>query len=511
VRYEAIVIGTGAGGGALAWRLAEAGRDVLLIERGPYLPREKANWDTKAVFTDGRYKTRETWRDKDGEAFRPGIHYYVGGQTKVYGAALLRMRERDFGDLRHKGGVSPEWPIRYADLEPYYAEAEKLFRVHGERGADPTEPWASGPYPHAPLKHDPRIAELADDLRRAGVTPFPLPVGIDLDENDRENSACVRCDTCDGFPCLVDAKSDAHVRCVRPALRRPGVALLTEAYVERLETDDSGRVVKRVVVVRDGRTETYEADLFVVACGAVNTAALLLRSRNDAHPRGLANKSGVVGRHYMCHHNSALLAISKRPNPTVFQKTLAFNDWYFGAEDADFPLGHVQMLGKSNAEMLREDAPKIAPGFALDFLAKHALDFWMTSEDLPDPDNRVTLDSDGTIRLSYVENNVEGHRLLRKKLQGLLENLGCEKRLIPHGIYLGKKVPIAGVAHQCGTVRFGRDPATSALDVDCRAHDVDNLYVADASIFPSSSAVNPGLTVIANALRVGDRVLARLA
>ncbi|HYC78620.1 MAG TPA: GMC family oxidoreductase, partial [Planctomycetota bacterium] len=495
----------------LAWKLAEAGRDVLLLERGGYLPREKANWDTKAVFSEGRYKAKESWLDRDGKPFHPGIHYYVGGQTKVYGAALLRMRERDFGEVRHFGGTSPAWPISYRDLEPWYGQAEALYRVHGERGVDPTEPWASTPYPHPPLAHEPRIAELADDLRRAGVTPFPLPVGIRLDESRREASPCVRCDTCDGFPCLVDGKADAHVTCVRPATSRPGFTLRTDAYVERLETDASGGAVTRAVVRRGGALETYEADVFVVACGAVNSAALLLRSTNDAHPRGLANRSGAVGRHYMCHHNSALLAISKRPNPTVFQKTLAFNDWYFDADDSDLPLGHVQMLGKSNAEMLREDAPRIAPGFALDFLAKHALDFWMTSEDLPDPENRVTLERDGTIRLSYVEGNLEGHRRLYGKLKALIERLGCEKHLFPQGVYLGKKIPIAGVAHQCGTVRFGRDPRTSALDPDCKAHDVDNLYVADASFFPSSSAVNPGLTVMANALRVGERILARLS
>jgi choline dehydrogenase-like flavoprotein len=343
-----------------------------------------------------------------------------------------------------------------------------------------------------------------------GHHPFHLPVGVDLDESDPEGGRCVRCDRFDGFPCLTDGKADAHVRCVRPALKHPNVTLRTHARVERLETDASGRSVTEVVVDRRGAEERYSAGVVVVSCGAVNSAALLLRSASDRHPRGLANSSDVVGRHYMAHLNSGVIAISQSPNPTRFQKTLGVNDYYWGAPDFDFPLGHIQMLGKSDRNILRGGAPWFAPGLALDYLAKHAIDFWLTTEDLPHADNRVTVDRQGRIHLAKVEHNLEPHRRLLGKLKGLLSDLGMHERLIPRWSVLDQRIPLAGVAHQCGTVRFGTDRATSALDVDCKAHDLDNLYVVDTSFFPSSSAVNPALTAMANALRVGDHLLERL-
>lgn len=508
--FDIVIIGTGAGGGTLAYHLAPSGKRILLLERGGYLPREKDNWDTRAVFVDSKYKAKETWYDKDGRQFHPGIHYYVGGNTKVYGAALLRFRKEDFGEIRHHGGISPAWPIGYGDLEPYYTRAERLYHVHGQRGLDPTEPPASQPYPYPPVRHEPRIQELFDDLRRVGHKPFFLPLGLLLDEESPQRSVCIRCDTCDGFPCLVNAKADSHITCVEPALAHPNVTLLTHAWVKRLDTSSSGREVKKVMVERHGQYEEYSADIVVVACGAINSAALLLRSANPKHPHGLANRSGVVGRHYMCHNNSAFVAISKPPNPTRFQKTIGLNAFYSHSPDWDYPLGHIQMLGKSNAQMFEAEAPAFVPGMALDVLARHALDFWMTSEDLPDADNLVTLNSQGEITLRYTENNLEGHRRLAAKLRGLLNKIGCEDRLLPCTFYLGKKIPIAGTAHQCGTIHFGHDPQTSALDVNCKAHDLDNLYVVDASFFVSSTAVNPALTIMANALRVGDHLLERM-
>ncbi len=511
MHYDVIIIGTGAGGGTLLHRLAPSGKSILVLERGGFLPREKDNWSPHAVLTESKYKAQETWFDAEGKAFHPGIHYYVGGQTKFYGAALLRMRERDFEEVRHADGISPAWPVGYAELEPYYTEAERLYRVHGERGSDPTEPWASAPYSHPAVSHEPRIQRLHDDLVRIGRKPFPLPMGVLLDERRPERSPCIRCETCDGFPCLVNAKSDAHVICVNPALKHQNVTLLTNALVTRLEVDGTGRDVRRVHVDRDGAKETYSADLVVVACGAVNSAALLLRSACDLHPRGLANRSGVVGRHYMCHNNSALIALSKDPNPTRFQKTLGLNDFYFGDDHYPFPMGHIAMLGKQDMESLRGGAPAFAPGIVLDAIGKHTLDFWLTTEDLPDPQNRVVLRDDGAIELRYRENNVEPHRRLTQKLKEMLEAIGCDHRhLIPHALYLGKKIPIAGVAHQCGTIRFGEDAERSALDRNGQAHDVENLFVADASVFPSSSAVNPALTIMAHALRLGDHILHRL-
>jgi choline dehydrogenase-like flavoprotein len=515
--YDVIIIGSGAGGGTLARRLAPSGRRILLLERGGWLPREKANWDSRAVNLEGRYQARETWKDADGKDLHPHTNYWVGGNTKMYGAALFRLRREDFGELRHHGGVSPAWPITYDELEPYYAEAERLYHVHGARGEDPTEPAASGPYPHPPVSHEPRLAQLSEDLAALELRPFHTPLGIQLDERSAHASRCIRCNTCDGFPCLVGAKSDAQVCGVEPALAYPNVTLLTGAKVTRLETTPSGREVTKVVVERDGQREEYSSSIVVVSCGAINSAALLLRSASDRHPHGLANGSGVVGRHYMGHVNSVMMAISRCPNPTVFQKSLSVNDFYFGAEDWPFPMGHISFVGKLDREALRGGAPPVVPGFSLEVMASHSLDFWLTSEDLPDPENRVTLDRDGNIVLAYTPNNEEAHRQLVRRLREALSRQrscpvhgrDCHQGLFARSLYLGQRIPLAGVAHQNGTIRFGRVPASSALDPDCRAHEVDNLYVVDASFFPSSAAVNPALTIMANSLRVGDRLLER--
>ncbi len=516
--YDVIVIGTGAGGGTLAYKLAPAGKRILLLERGDYVPREKDNWNPRVVNVEGKYQTKETWRDRDGKELHPHTNYWVGGNTKFYGAALFRLRKEDFGELRHHGGVSPAWPISYDELEPYYTEAERLYHVHGQRGEDPTEPPAGAPYPHPAVSHEPRIEQLSEDFARNGATPFHTPLGVMLDEASPHTSPCIRCNTCDGFPCLVHAKSDAQVVAVDPALSHPNVTLLTNSFVERLETSPSGREVTSVIVKRNGAREEFSADIVAVSCGAINSAALLLRSAGDKHPGGLANCSGVVGRHYMGHVNSVLMAISKCPNPTVFQKTLSVNDFYFGSKDWEYPMGHISFVGKLDGETLKAGAPAIAPGFTLDLMASHSLDFWLTSEDLPDPNNRVTLDREGNIVLAYTPNNEEGHKRLIAKLRDLMNQQRkcpmhgheCHQGLFARSLYLGQRIPLAGVAHQNGTIRFGRDPKTSALDANCKAHDLDNLYVVDASFFPSSGAVNPGLTIMANALRVGAHLIERM-
>jgi choline dehydrogenase-like flavoprotein len=360
------------------------------------------------------------------------------------------------------------------------------------------------------VAHEPRIQRLNDDLVRRGLKPFPVPLGVLLDEADPQKSACIKCETCDGYPCLLHAKSDAHVICVDPALEHPNVTLMTNAKVTRLTTSASGREVAGVLVERNGSHETFTGDIVVCAAGAINSAALLLRSANDRHPNGLANGSGVVGRHYMGHVNSVLLAISLSPNPTVFQKTLGLNDFYFGEDGFEYPMGHISFVGKLDAVALSAGAPAIVPGMTLELMAKHSLDFWLTSEDLPDPENRVTLDREGKIVLSYTPNNTAGHDRLIERLEYLLQHLDMRPRLIPRNLFVGTRIPLAGVAHQNGTVRFGRDPHTSALDVNCKAHELDNLYVVDGSFFVSSGAVNPALTIMANALRVGDHLLERL-
>ncbi len=512
--YDVIIVGTGAGGGTLAQKLAPSGKRILILERGGYVTREKDNWSSLAVNVQGKYQTKEVWRDREGRELHPHTNYCVGGNTKFYGAALFRLRRQDFSELRHHGGVSPAWPISYEDLEPYYMQAETLYQVHGTRGEDPTGPEASGPYVYPAVSHEPRMQQLSDHFASRGLHPFHTPLGIMLDEADPRKSACIRCNTCDGFPCLVFAKADAQVLGVDRALGYPNVHLKTNAKVDRLETSASGREVTKVVV----NGEAFFGNVIVVACGAINSAALLLRSANQQHPNGLANGSGVVGRHYMRHTNSVLMAVSKCPNPTVFQKTLSVNDVYFGGPDFDYPMGHISFVGKLNGDTLKAGAPALTPGYTLDLMANHSIDFWLTSEDLPDPANRVTLDRDGNIVLSYQPNNEEGHVRLIAALKNLLNQQTkctvhgheCPQVLFARSLFVGQRIPLAGVAHQNGTVRFGHDPGSSALDEHCKAHELDNLYVVDGSIFPASAAVNPALTIMANALRVGDHVLERM-
>ena len=512
--YDVIIVGTGAGGGTLARHLAPSGKRILLLERGDWLPREPSNWLAQDVFVDNRYVSEDTWYDPKGKAFQPQIHYFVGGATKLYGAALYRLREEDFSELNHHDGVSPAWPISYEELEPYYSKAEQLYEVHGEHGQDPTEPYASAPYPFPAVSHEPRIQQLSDDFEAAGYHPFHAPCGIRLNEQNMPYSACVRCQNCDGFPCAVHGKSDADVLGVRPALEYPNVTLLTNALAMRLETNDTGTAVSKIVVERNGVVEEFAGDLVVLACGAANTAKLLLVSATDEHPKGLANGSDQVGRNYMFHNSAAVLALSKDENPTIFQKTLGLNDFYFAGDGHDYPLGNIQMVGKSQAPMFHGEKPgetKLAPRWSLERIAKHAIDFWLSTEDLPRPENRVSVDRDGKLTLAYTATNDTPKQELYKQLHSMLAKLHMEPGHLFHRFaYMKNEIPVAGVAHQAGTCRMGTDPETSVLSADCRAHELDNLYVVDTSVFPSIGAVNPALTAMANSLRVGDHLLERL-
>jgi choline dehydrogenase-like flavoprotein len=515
--YDLIVVGSGPGGASLAQRLAPTGTKILLLERGDYLPRSVDNWDPQKVFVDAIYQSPETWYGKDGETFHPGLHYYVGGNSKVYGAALFRLRERDFDEITHKDGVSPAWPLKYAAFEPYYTEAEKLFHVHGQRGEDPCEPPASGAYPYPPVAHEPRIQAFDDSLRSDGLHPFHLPLGILLDEVDGQTtptSPCIRTPYFDGYPSPLNGKADAQVMCVDPMLAaHDNVTLLTNAYVSTLETDASGKVVSGVNVTRNGKPERYTADIVVVACGALSSALLLLRSASDKHPNGLANGSGQVGRNYMRHNQTILMAMLKEPNETVFQKTLGVSDYYFGADDWEYPLGLIQMCAVSHGAQIRGEALpswlEWMPKMPFETMARHSMDFWLSSEDLPRPENRIRYDGDKVI-LEIHEGDMEAHQRLTGKLEEMLSKQGAHPKLLERSLYLGKDIPIGGTAHQAGTACFGSDPACSVLDLDCKAHELDNLYIVDASFFPSIGAVNPTLTIIANALRVADRIAERL-
>jgi choline dehydrogenase-like flavoprotein len=346
------------------------------------------------VFQRRRYKNAEKWYDgATGRPFGPGVHYYVGGNTKVYGACLPRFRTQDFQEIKHQDGISPAWPVSYADMEPYYGEAERMYQVHGEPGDDPTEPPRTTDYPFPALEHEPPVAALADAMTAQGLHPFRMPAGVDI----RAGGACIRTRTCDGFPCPRGAKNDAETRGIRPALQSPTVRLLTRTVVDRLNTSADGRRVTEAVARRDGSPVLIKAGRFVVDGGAVNSAVLLLKSVSDRHPRGLANSSGLVGRNYMVHNSTFFLGVDPRRRNTVsFQKTLGLNDWYLAGPDNPCPLGNLQMLGKIQGPMVKA-ARRWVPMPLLTYMTNHSIDIYLTTEDLPDPDNRVVVGSDGRI------------------------------------------------------------------------------------------------------------------
>lgn len=503
-KYDIIIIGSGAGGGTLAYKLAKSGKKILILERGEYIPKEKENWDPKEVFTNGRYRTTEKWFDKDDHPFSPYAHYAVGGNTKMYGAALFRLRESDFKNTMHYGGLSPAWPIQYDEFEPYYTEAEKLYSVHGERGMDPTEPRAKSGYPFPPLKHEPSMQELYDSIRGLGYRPFPLPIGVRLGENNKDGSSPIHLSNFDGFPDPTEAKADSQVVALKEALISPNVTLLTRAHVERLLKDKSGKRISLVQVTHDGEKISFEGDIVVLAAGAVNSAAILLRSDN------LANSSGLVGRNYMLHQNGCVINFSKKPNTAQFQKSFSLSDFYCEAEDSSLPLGTIQLMGKNDPDTVLGLAQDRFPGKSFDELSTHSIDFWITSEDLPDYHNQVSLRADGSIKTHYTVNNREAYNRLKQKLYQILDKLAEKDPLFDNAVRLGYDLGISGVSHQMGTLKFGTHPSTSVLDVNCKAHDLDNLYAVDASFFVSSGAFNPSLTIMANALRVGDHLLGRM-
>jgi choline dehydrogenase-like flavoprotein len=516
--YDLIVIGSGAGGATLAQRLAKTGKNILILERGEHLPREAENWSSRAVFIQHRYRTKEQWWDKTGRPFTPNTHYWVGGNTTFYGAALMRLRKRDFEQVQHAGGVSPAWPIQLADLAPYYAEAEALWRVHGARGVDPTENGDEPAYAFPAVRNDPGVEQLKAHWEAQGWRPFSLPLGINLDQARPATSACIQCKTCGGYPCLLRAKSDARTLAIEPLLDAPNVTLLTGRKVVRLETDPQGRTVTEVVCLTEHGEERWSGDVVALAAGAANSAAILLASANAAHPDGLANGSGQVGRNYMFHTLTAMVSMTARPVDVTFPKTLAVNDFYWGDPSGgyDKPMGHIQMLEYMSGQTLEGQvsdwlSPALIPEGMADTLAERMMSMLVISEDLPLPDNRVRLTPDGRIHLDYAYNNLEGHERLVQTLRASLDGFVDHAHPISqHHVQLDSLLPLYGTAHQAGTVRFGVDPASSVLDPWCKAHDLDNLYVVDTSFFPSIAAVNPTLTVVANAMRVGDHIGTRL-
>ena len=488
---DVAIIGSGMGGATVAYALRDTGAKVVVIEQGDFLARERENWSPSAVHVDGRYKNSAPWIDAStGDSFIPGNYHYVGGSTKFYGATLPRLRREDFGELRHPDGISPAWPISYEELEPFYAEAERIYWVHSD-GDDPTEPPRSGPFPFPAVPHEPPIEQLSARLKRQRLRPFTLPQGVDW----RRDGRCVRCGTCDSYPCLVDAKGDADVAALRPALAGGNVTLLTNARVTRVQTRGDGSEVDHPQVLGPSGRFTVRARRYVLCGGAVNSAALLLRSRNGDSPHGVANRSDQVGRNYMAHLSTFVVAARPaRSQVNVFQKTLGINDWYLPGPDNEFPLGNVQGLGKLYGDTIRAARPWI-PVDVLSWVLRRSVDFFAETEDLPLPENRVEIDEQDRIRLTYRPTNESSHGELLRRTARALRRAG-------YPFVLTQSLGIVATSHQCGTIRMGPDASTSPLDVNCRAHDVDNLWVLDSSVFPSSAAVNPALTVAANALRV---------
>ncbi len=511
-KYDLIIIGTGAGGGTLARKLAPTGKQILILERGSFLPKEPENWNPHEVYTVGRYRPKEAWLDADGKAFAPFTHYCVGGNTKLYGAALLRLRESDFAEVQHADGTSPAWPVPYGEWEPYYCEAEKMYQARGTRGIDPTEPFATQPYPHPALPFEPDMAELYEHVQVLGHRPAPIPLGVRLPQDASTLADATALSLFDGYPDPTGMKADSHEISVKPALAFGNVTLKTGVKVLKLVTDAVGKRVTKVLAEQDGEQVAFEGDVVAVCCGAVNSAALLLRSANATHPTGLANSSGLVGRNLMLHNNGTVVAVTGKANNATFQKSFIISEFYHGTPDFPFPLGSVQLMGKTDPDTLLgllQDEFGTEKNYDLGYYARHTIDFFITTEDLPKVENQVKLRPDGSIQLAYRPNNLEAYNRLRQKLINILDEVG---RRFGYGIkgYLGYKLGAAGVSHQTGTCRFGNDPSTSVLDLHCKAHDLDNLYVVDTSFFPSSGAVNPSLTAMANALRVGDHLMERM-
>jgi choline dehydrogenase-like flavoprotein len=493
-RYDIIIIGTGAGGGTIAQALSQTSARILIVERGDFVPQEEENWAPEAVWKHLRYRAREKWLDDRGREFTPYTHYGVGGNTKFWGSVLYRLRREDFQAMQHLGGVSPAWPIDYDTLAPYYDRAERLYHVRGADG-DPTEP-PRPPYPYGAVPHAPEMAAIVEQLRAQGLHPSPLPLGL---LRVGEDDGCILCNTCNSFACKLHAKSEADVCCVRPALSRSNVTLWTNSTATRLMTDPSGHRVEAADISRNGEMVRVHAPLIILSCGAVNSAALLLQSANDKHPTGLANSSGLVGARYMAHLATMMQGFHPlRKNSTVFQKTVAVNDFYLPGPKTSYPLGQIQSQGRTHGVMAQTVVPWI-PLWAYDAWVSRGVDWLVMSEDLPDPSNRVRVDAQGRIHLHYRPNNLAAHQRLVAETKRILRRLGF-------WIVVTHSHGSTNTTHQCGTLCFGTDPRWSVLDPYCRTHDIENLFVVDASFFPSSAAVNPGLTIAAQALRVADYI-----
>jgi len=482
IESDVVIVGSGIGGATTAFGLAQKGVKTLVLERGERMPREPENWSPSEIFMKSRYKPNEKWEDEKGKLFVPGVHYFVGGNSKVYGASLPRFSRFDFDLIEHQEGASPAWPFTYDELEPYYYKAEELYRVHGDAqniyGNNRTTP-----FPYPAMAHEPYVAELGKRLTAAGVHPHSNSMGIDLGPGGK----CIRCKKCDGFVCKLDAKSDAEVNALNPAMATGNVKLMTSVQVNRIVLNDDHRSVSHLEATRNGEDLEIYGKKFVISAGSVNTAALLLRS-------GVANSSDQVGRNFMMHNNSHIAAVDmRRKNDVTFQKTLSFTDWYLDGGKG-YPLGAVQLIGKVQGIMMKSFAKRI-PIPLLNFVADHSVEFVVMSEDLPHPENRVTISASGSIKIARQAVGMRTHMELLRRTKRVLRKAGYQ------GIFR-QPFDISMNSHQCGTTVAGVDPQTSVVDGYSRSHDHKNLYLIDGGFFPSSAAMNPALTIAAQALRV---------
>jgi choline dehydrogenase-like flavoprotein len=493
---DIVIIGSGVGGSTVAAGLAATGADILILEAGERIADRPENRDQRAIFQRGHFRPKEMWYEHGGSAFNPGNYYNVGGNSKFYGAVLVRYRREDFLEMPHKEGVSPAWPFAYEELEPWYSRAEQIFQVRGALGQDPSEPAHSQPYPFPPVPDEPAIASVRARLKAAGMHPYSLPLGIDIDRWLAKAKT-----PWDAHPNADDGKMDAETAALAQALRHGNVKLQTSTRVTRLETSADGKRIDTIHYLENGKPETVSPKLVILSAGAVQSSVLLLRSANARFPNGLANSSDQVGRNFMNHNSSAVLAISPfYRNDSIYQKTFGFNDFYLSDGEGGPPLGNIQLLGRVSGTILKANMPQI-PEWLLNRISSHAIDFYAMSEDVPHPESRIMVDGDRIV-LKWHRTNWDAHLELVRRLKGVLKKAGFP-------IVLSRPFDKRTPSHQCGTVRIGNDPATAPLDPYCRAYDHENLFVVDASCLPTSAAVNPALTVAGQALRVADHIASK--
>lgn len=488
---DILIIGSGMGGATLAAGLAPTGARIVILERGQQIPEDAPARDPYRIYTNSAFRSKETWLDERGRPFEPGNYYNVGGNSKLYGAVLIRYRAEDFQVMEHFDGVSPAWPFGYKLLAPWYDKAEQLYQVRGDASSDPTEPPHGAPYPFPPIPEEPAVATVRARLEKVGVHPFTLPLGVDIDRWLAAGQT-----GWDGYPDVRCGKMDAETCGLASALAHPNVELMTGAHVTTLKPGPDGKRIAEVVYRRDG-VETRIAPRIVAVCaGAVQSAVLLLRS-------GVANATDQVGRYFMNHNASAVIAIDPRfRNDAIYQKTFGINDWYLSDGAGGPPLGNVQLLGRVVPDILKIQVPSL-PKPAARWISGHAIDLYLISEDLPDPESRIVLKG-GEVQLIWRRSNMTAHRRLVAKTKEVFRAAGFP--VVLSRLFDGR-VP----SHQCGTVRIGSDPNSSVLDPDCRAWDHPNLFVTDAGALPTSAAVNPALTVAALALRTADSITREIA